>query len=108
MLFPLCYATQGLTGNLEISFDNVSFSMTSFKSPIVVWDCQTKHDSLARNYPISTVLNVECFLKVILSIYCFKMMKFPFENSQYNMLTMWHHNLSSLMNKSNDALTSHR
>ena len=27
----------------------------------------------ARNYPISTVLNVECFFEVILSIYRFKM-----------------------------------
>ena len=82
MLFPLCYATEDLTGNFEnsIMYDNVSFLMTSLLSSIVIRDCQTKHDSFARNFPISTVLNVECFLEVILSIYRFKMVKFPFEN----------------------------
>ena len=60
----------------EFRYDNVSFSMTSLLSPIVVRGCQTKHDSFARNSPISTVLSVECFLELILLIYRFKMINF--------------------------------
>ena len=49
---------------------------------LALWfcNCQTKHDSFARNSPISTVLTVECFLEVILSIYHFKRVNFLFEN----------------------------
>ena len=88
------------------------------------YNCQTKRDSFARNSPISTVLTVECFLEVILSIYGFKRVNFLFENGIVESKTCkqyGRHNSeqkhpfleraefnSGLMNKSNDDLTSHR
>ena len=36
--------------------------------------------NFARNFPIFTVLTVECFLEVILSVYRFKRVNFHFEN----------------------------
>ena len=97
---------------MEFHYDNVSFSMTSFLSRVVVKDCQTKHDSFAMNSPISTVLNVECFLEVILLICRFKMVKFPFENGTLESRTCYKQYGAKfnpfLINRSNDALTSHR
>ena len=66
------------------------------------------------NSPISTVLTVECFLEVILSIYRFKMVNFFLKTAQLSLKHV--HNVATtrakfnpgLMKKSNDDLTSHR
>ena len=47
-----------------------------------------KHDSFALDSPISTVLTVECFLEVILSIYHFKRVNFLFENGTLESKTL--------------------
>ena len=90
------------------------------------YNCQTKHDSFARNSPISTVLTVEYFLEVILSFYRFTRVNFVFENGIVqsnikrvnNMVTTIaakkipsriEQNFNpGLINKSNNDLTSHR
>ena len=72
--------------------------------------CQTKHDSFARNSPISTVLTVECFLEAIFFIYHFKKVNFLFENGivesktckQYGRHKDREEFNPGLMNKSND------
>ena len=83
---------------------------------MVLWfyNCQTKHDSFARNSPISTVLTVECFLKVILSIYRFKRVNFFLENGIVESKTCKQYGRHKeraefnpgLMKKSNDDWTS--
>ena len=76
MIFYRC-VTGDHTGNYYILTS--CLSVTS-PSRIVVLGCQTKHDSFSRNSPISTVLTVECFFAVILSICRFKRVNFLFEN----------------------------